>query len=260
MSNRSWLTSIDDINLLTIWDVLLDIKHESDLNKGPVVVPSMSPVIKFRELMPVDTIPMRDNYLKNRWSIFQFLEREHIISGLKWQEGSHRWQSHVRLTAASPALENLLEQVKAEHKRRTAIKKESKGKSGGNFWDNLHPKVAELAMPRFEAKHFADAVEACLKEVNAVVKARNKERTGKELDGADLMRNTFSPKNPVIALANLSTESGKNEQQGYMDIFAGSMTGIRNPKAHDNVVIDERRAIHLLHLASLLMYKLDEAK
>ena len=47
---------------------------------------------------------------------------------------------------------------------------------------------------------------------------------------------------------------------GYMEIFAGTITGIRNPKAHDNIVIDEKRAIHLLYLASLLMYKLDEAK
>ena len=45
-----------------------------------------------------------------------------------------------------------------------------------------------------------------------------------------------------------------------MEIFAGAMTGIRNPKAHSNIVLDENRAIHLLHLASLLMYKLDEAK
>ncbi len=45
-----------------------------------------------------------------------------------------------------------------------------------------------------------------------------------------------------------------------MEIFAGTITGIRNPKAHDNIVIDEKRAIHLLYLASLLMYKLDEAK
>ncbi len=74
------------------------------------------------------------------------------------------------------------------------------------------------------------------------------------------MRQTFSPRTPIVALADLSTESGKNEQQGYMDIFAGTMTGIRNPKAHHNVVIDEKRTIHLLYLASLLMYKLDEAK
>lgn len=220
----------------------------------------MSPILKFRELMPADTIPLRDNYLKNRWSSFQFLEREGVVTRLQPVQGSHRWQSHVRLTPQIPALENLLELVKAEYERRVKKNEKHEENLRDVFWDNLHPTVVELARPRFEAGHFADAVEACLKEINAVVKARTKEHTGKEIDGADLMRYTFSPKNPVIVLADLSTDSGKSEQLGYMDIFAGAMTGIRNPKAHGNVVIDEKRTIHLLHLASLLMYKLDEAK
>lgn len=260
MNNYQWIKKVDYLNLLTTLDVLLDIKHEADLNPLSVLVPIMSPIIKFRELMPADTITLRDNYLKNRWSNFQFLEREGVVADLKPVQGSHRWQSHVRLTPNGPALENLLEQVKAEYERRTAGIKQREDKLVENFWDNLHPTVVGLAKPRVEAGHLADAVEACLKEINAVVKTRNKEHTGKEFDGADLMRNTFSLKSPVIVLADLSTDSGRNEQQGYMDIFAGAMTGIRNPKAHNNVVIDENRTIHLLYLASLLMYKLDEAK
>jgi hypothetical protein len=43
-----------------------------------------------------------------------------------------------------------------------------------------------------------------------------------------------------------------------MQIFAGAMTGIRNPKAHANIIIDSNRAIHFLFLASLLMYVIDE--
>ncbi|MBI5642543.1 MAG: hypothetical protein HY954_03600 [Deltaproteobacteria bacterium] len=35
------------------------------------------------------------------------------------------------------------------------------------------------------------------------------------------------------------------------------MTGIRNPKAHNNIDIDENRAVHFIFLASLLMDKLD---
>jgi uncharacterized protein (TIGR02391 family) len=252
---------MDALNLLTILDVLLDIKHEIDFNQGSVKVPILAPAIRFRDLLPVDTIPARDFYLKNRWSSFKFLAEQQVVAGLKWKQGPHRWQSHVELTPNRPTLMDLLEKVQVEIKVRSQ-QDEAKpaGKSQANFWDILHPKVVELAIPRFMAGHFSDAVEACLKEINAMVKARAKERTGKEFDGADLMRNTFSPKNPIITLADLSTESGKNEQQGYMEIFAGTMTGIRNPKAHDNVVIDEKRTIHLLHLASLLMYKLDEAK
>ncbi len=43
-----------------------------------------------------------------------------------------------------------------------------------------------------------------------------------------------------------------------MQIFAGTMLAIRNPKAYNNIVIDRSRAIHFLYLASLLMGKYDE--
>jgi len=43
-----------------------------------------------------------------------------------------------------------------------------------------------------------------------------------------------------------------------MQIYAGAMIGIRNPKAHANITIDAKRAKHHLHLASLLAYCFDE--
>jgi len=127
-----------------------------------------------------------------------------------------------------------------------------------DFWARLHPTVVQVSKPRFDSGHYADAVEAALKELNQRVKDHVRRKTGKELDGAGLMTTAFSPNNPIITLADLSTEDGKNMQQGYMQIFAGAMTGIRNPKAHSNVVIDEQRAIHYLHLASLLHHVFDE--
>lgn len=125
-------------------------------------------------------------------------------------------------------------------------------------WSLIHPSITAIAKRRFDDGHFADAVESALKEVNKRVKDHVKAQTGNELDGADLMCNAFSLKRPVITLADLTTETGKSIQQGYMQMFAGAMTGIRNPKAHENVIIDDGRAIHFLFVASLLMYKLDE--
>lgn len=127
-----------------------------------------------------------------------------------------------------------------------------------DFWELLHPKVVEVARPRYEAGHYADAVESALKALNSNVKQIYKERSGEERDGVDLMHAAFSPKRPLIVLGDQQTETGRNMQQGYMALFAGSMAGIRNPKAHDNIVIDETRAIHHLFVASLLFFKLDE--
>jgi uncharacterized protein (TIGR02391 family) len=97
-----------------------------------------------------------------------------------------------------------------------------------------------------------------MKTVNARVKAFYKSKTGEEKDGVDLMRKAFTLTRPIIVLDDLSTESGKSVQQGYMDIFAGSIAAVRNPKAHGVVNIDALRAMHFLFLASLEMHKLDE--
>lgn len=129
-----------------------------------------------------------------------------------------------------------------------------------SLWALLHPEVRKLASPRFQAGHYADAVEAALKGLNSAVKARAQIAAAKEQDGASLMTTVFSVKNPLLVLDDLTTLSGQSIQQGYMQIFAGTMTGIRNPKAHDNITITAERAIHLLFLASLLWFKLEEAR
>lgn len=57
----------------------------------------------------------------------------------------------------------------------------------------------------------------------------------------------------------MSTESGRNIQLGYMKIFEGAMIGVRNPKAHANLYLDKKTAIHLLFLASFMFDKLQNA-
>lgn len=132
------------------------------------------------------------------------------------------------------------------------------GPAPDSFWDFVHPRIKAIAKPRFEAGFYADSVEAALKEVNSAVKQLVLASTGRELDGAGLMTTAFSLTNPLVKLDDLSTETGRNIQQGYMQIFAGAMTGIRNPKAHANIQPDRPRTIHLLVLASLLLSRLDE--
>ena len=126
------------------------------------------------------------------------------------------------------------------------------------FWELLHPRIRSLAKPRFESGFLGDAVETAFKEVNDTVKRIYLESECKELDGAGLMTTAFSPNNPVIRLSALESESDRNKQQGYMQIFAGAMTGIRNPKAHGNIESSRARTLHLLALASLLMHQIDE--
>lgn len=129
--------------------------------------------------------------------------------------------------------------------------------SASSIWDNIHPQIASVAKERFDVGHYADAVEAAFKEINVRVKGIYTSRTSIEKDGAKLMQAAFSVQNPIIKLGDISTETGTNVQQGYMEMFAGAMIGIRNPKAHNNQTISKADAIRKLHFASMLMYKLD---
>jgi uncharacterized protein (TIGR02391 family) len=135
-------------------------------------------------------------------------------------------------------------------------------------WDELHPKVKELAEERFNNNFYADAVSTTLREINVIVKAEVLRLTETEYDGVNLMRQAFSfqynngalQRNArILFVPDLTTESRRSIQDGYMNIFLGSMSAIRNPKAHENMNPDESKTRHLLQLSSLLFIKLEEA-
>jgi uncharacterized protein (TIGR02391 family) len=123
--------------------------------------------------------------------------------------------------------------------------------------DALHPQIVEVSRDLFEDEHRAAAILQAFVAVNN----RVKEMSGRDdVDGYDLMAQVFRPKEPVLVLADLTTETGRNIQAGYHLIFMGVMPAIRNPGAHElfeNMSEDE--ALEQLGLASMLMRRLDEA-
>lgn len=131
-----------------------------------------------------------------------------------------------------------------------------------SFWDIVHKRIVKVSKNKFEDLYYADAVESAFKEVNVRVKKIVYDKIGEERDGTTLMNKAFGFSNscdPIIKLEDISNRTGKNIQTGYKEIFSGSMLGIRNPKAHENIEISKEEGIHLLLLASQLMYKLDNA-
>jgi uncharacterized protein (TIGR02391 family) len=136
---------------------------------------------------------------------------------------------------------------------------DAQAENSQDFWALLHPRVTQTAKSRFEGGHFADSVLACLRDINTIVKDHVKRATTRELDGASLMTFAFSLSNPLIRFGDMSTESDRNIQLGYMKIFEGAMLGIRNPNAHANLFPDRNKTIHLLFIASFLFLKLQDA-
>lgn len=127
-----------------------------------------------------------------------------------------------------------------------------------SVWLLLHHRVRAIAEPRFRAGHYADSVEAAIKELVETLRTRVLQQGGPELDGEPLMQSAFSVDNPWVFLADLNSKSGKSIQRGYMQIFTGAIAAIRNPKAHGNINITSQRAIHLLFFVSTLWHTLDE--
>lgn len=106
----------------------------------------------------------------------------------------------------------------------------------------------------FNDGHHARAVEEAYKLLDNLVKKKAYNLGQTDLTGASLMQTVFSPKNPLLKLNEGISASEQNEQSGYMQILAGCMTGIRNPRAHDSDWEDtEQRALQLLVFANHLI-------
>ena len=182
----------------------------------------------------------------------QFIYENHFEGTPEWEKISENLVYTSRQYMIPQEADIILEQLNLLKER--VLLKQNEG-----FWSYLHPMIYKVSGNKFNQGFYADSVESAMKEVNSRIKRIYKRYRGEEKDGQDLMRKTFSPSNPLLIFEDLDTESGKNVQEGYMQIFAGAIQGIRNPKAHENTYISREDAIKRLILASLLMEKVDEA-
>ena len=127
------------------------------------------------------------------------------------------------------------------------------------FWAFVHESIIYSSKERFDNGHYAESVEAAFLEITVRVKSIIKAQTGEDLDGTAAMQKAFSLNNPIIQVADVSSRTGKDMQQGVMELLTGSIRYIRNPKAHEKIVVEKHDAVRKLHLASLLMNEIDKA-
>jgi len=121
----------------------------------------------------------------------------------------------------------------------------------------LHPRIIKVTKKRFDSGHYSDAIFAAFKDVNSYVK----DKIGTTLDGKNLMIQAFNEKDPKIRINELLTDSDRDEQEGFRYLYQGAIVGIRNPKAHEEVVQkDPYKTLEYLSFASLLMRRAEEGK
>lgn len=121
--------------------------------------------------------------------------------------------------------------------------------------DSLHPKIKEHCLKLYRDKHYSDAILTAYKivfnEIKHITNINN-------LDGKRLIEKAFSLNQPIIKLNELESQSDRDEQLGFMFLYTGATVGIRNPKAHDLVVQDDKmKTLAYLSFASLLLDRLD---
>ena len=121
---------------------------------------------------------------------------------------------------------------------------------------DLHLEISRAASQLYSDGHYSNAVEAAVKALNGLVRLRS----GLELDGTALMEKAFSPNSPILKFNDLANQSDKDEQKGFMQMFAGAVAGLRNPRAHGFVKDDPERALEFIAFVSLLAKLLDDAK
>lgn len=121
---------------------------------------------------------------------------------------------------------------------------------------NIHPEIGSVSQRLFDDGHYAHATLEAFKIIEQTVKKLSL----LELSGQKLMMDAFSDRDPKIQINALSNQSDKDEQTGYKFMFAGAMSGIRNPRAHETIRDDIETCLDHLSIASALLRKLDTVK
>ena len=120
--------------------------------------------------------------------------------------------------------------------------------------------IISVSKNQFIDGYYAEAAENAFKEINSRVKKIYHiiDSTSSIPDGKDVMNKVFTPNNPMLELCDRSTDSGQNIQLGFKEMFSGSMSALRNPKAHENIQLTPSDAMRQIIFASMLMYKIDD--
>ncbi|MEJ6389670.1 TIGR02391 family protein [Gymnodinialimonas ulvae] len=117
----------------------------------------------------------------------------------------------------------------------------------------VEEEIVLVSRDLFASGHYNVAVAEAFKAVDNYVR----DKTGlSSFSGSTLMENVFSSKKPKLVWSERKSISEKNEQDGYMRLYAGAMLGIRNPTTHEfNWVESAEVALELLVFAQHLLRK-----
>lgn len=104
--------------------------------------------------------------------------------------------------------------------------------------EEVPAKIAEACGTLFAHGHFGAGV----LEATKVMRDLLKEASDLELDGFKLAGKALNPDEPRIVVGDLATETGRSRQRGVMLIAQGVFCAVRNPLAHQRIVMPASEA------------------
>lgn len=128
LDKKSSLENIDYINLLKIYDVILDIDQKLQLaGKTEVMIPALPHLVRFQILFPADSTSMRDTYINSRWEAVTYLQNKGIVNEADFIRDEIDLDHQIEMTVVLPKFEVFKEKARLEYiKRNEKNKKESK--------------------------------------------------------------------------------------------------------------------------------------
>jgi len=128
MGQKTDLENLDYINMLKIYDVVLDINEQIQLaNKTTVTINLLPHLVRFSILFPTDSIGFRDKYCEARWDSLKYLREKGVIDDFKHNEGLHRWQTTVSVSLKLSKFDDFYKSIRNEYvKRNKANDKDEK--------------------------------------------------------------------------------------------------------------------------------------
>jgi uncharacterized protein (TIGR02391 family) len=115
--------------------------------------------------------------------------------------------------------------------------------------DQVPPRVRQACDLLFAQGHLSHGVAEAIKVMRDILR----ERSGLDLDGERLATRALSPTNPRIVVADLETETGNSRQRGVMAVAQGIFAAVRNPIAHDQIVVPPAEARRVMAMIGFVL-------
>lgn len=120
----------------------------------------------------------------------------------------------------------------------------------------IRPQLWNEISKTYEAGHYKNAILAAMLYITKSIR----EKSGLDLDGANLISQAFGGEIPKLRINKLQTQSERDEQKGFQQLLLGLYSAVRNPRAHGDFDDNKESADAIIYFINYIITKIDIAK